>query len=85
MDYPVRTPAQLGQLLKSLRLERGMTQAQVAARMGLLQSKVSALEGHVEKTSVDRMFRLLAVLGVELVVRQRGAVPKGRSAAKPEW
>jgi HTH-type transcriptional regulator/antitoxin HipB len=85
MDYPVRTPTQLGQLLKALRMERKLTQADVAARMGLLQSKISALEANPGRTSVERMFRLLSVLGVELVLRQRGAAKQRRSPGAPQW
>ena len=85
MDYPVRTPTQLGQLLKALRTERKLTQADVAARMGLLQSKISALETNPGRTSVERMFRLLSVLGVELVLRQRGAAKQRRSPGEPQW
>lgn len=85
MDYPVRTPAQLGQLLKGLRGERRMTQADVAARMGLLQGKISALEANPGRTSVERMFRLLSVLEVDLVLRPRGGAKPPRSARKPEW
>jgi HTH-type transcriptional regulator/antitoxin HipB len=85
MDYPVRTPTQLGQLLKALRTERKLTQADVAARMGLLQSKISALEANPGRTSVERMFRLLSVLGVELVLRQRGAAKQRRSPGEPQW
>ena len=85
MDYPVRTPTQLGQLLKALRMERKLTQADVAARMGLLQSKISALEANPGRTSVERMFRLLSVLGVELVLRQRGAAKQRRGPGAPQW
>jgi len=84
MDYPVRTPAQLGQLLKGLRRERGMTQVDVAARMGLLQSKISVLEANPGKTSVERLLRLLSVLGAELVLRPRGAA-KQRRRPREQW
>lgn len=85
MDYPIRTPEQLGQVLKGLRKDRGMTQAAVAARMGTLQGKVSALEAQPGKTSVERLFRMLSVLGIELVLREQGAPAAGRERKKPQW
>lgn len=85
MDYPIRTPEQLGQVLKGLRKDRGMTQAAVAARMGTLQGKVSALEAQPGKTSVERLFRMLSVLGIELVLRERVAAAAGRERRKPQW
>ena len=85
MDYPVRTPAQLGQVLKGLRRERGMSQTQVAAQMGILQSKISELEADPGTISVERLFRLLAVLGVEPVLRPRGTSTPRRTAKAPLW
>ena len=41
---PLRTPAQLGLLLQSARKARGMTQAELAARVRLRQSRISQLE-----------------------------------------
>ncbi len=85
MDYVIRTPAQLGQVLKGLRRDRRLTQAAVAARMGLLQSKVSTLEADPGKTSVDRLFRLLSALGMELVLREKGGTTSARGRKKPLW
>jgi len=85
MDYPIRTPAQLGQVVKGLRKAHGLTQAAVAERMGSLQGKVSALEAGPGKASVERLFRLLSVLELELVLRERGAPPSGRARRKPQW
>lgn len=85
MDYPVRTPAQLGQVVKGLRQARRMTQAAVAARMGSLQGKISALEANPGKASVERLFRLLSVLELELVLRERGAPTARGARRKPQW
>ncbi len=85
MDYAIRTPAQLGQVLKGLRRDRRLTQAAVAARMGLVQSKVSTLEADPGKTSVDRFFRLLSALGMELVLREKGGTTNARGRKKPLW
>ena len=84
MNYPAKTPTQLGQLLKAFRLERRMTQAEVAARMGLDQAKISALEANPARTSVERIFRLLSVLGVDVVLSDReAAAPRARR--KTQW
>jgi HTH-type transcriptional regulator/antitoxin HipB len=85
MDYPVRTSAQLGQLLKGLRQERRLTQAQVAAQMGTLQGKISELEANPGRVGVDRLLRLLGLLGMELVLRERGKGERRRGAKRPLW
>jgi HTH-type transcriptional regulator/antitoxin HipB len=84
MDYPVKTPEQLAQILRGVRRDRGMTQSMVAEQMGSLQSKVSAFEANPGKSSVARLFRLLSVVGLELVLRDRSTASK-QQRKKPEW
>lgn len=48
MSQPLVTALQLGQLLKAARKRRKLTQAAVAARLGLSQNRVSHLEQHPE-------------------------------------
>jgi HTH-type transcriptional regulator/antitoxin HipB len=74
--YPIKTPQQLGAVLQGFRKQRGLTQAQVARVSGLLQSAVSELELDSSTASLNRIFKLLAALDLELVVRSRGAAPK---------
>jgi HTH-type transcriptional regulator/antitoxin HipB len=74
--YPIKTPQQLGAVLQGFRKQRGLTQAQVARTGGLLQSAVSELELDSSTASLNRIFKLLAALDLELVVRSRGASPK---------
>jgi HTH-type transcriptional regulator/antitoxin HipB len=74
--YPIKTPQQLGAVLQGFRKQRGLTQAQVARTGGLLQSAVSELELDSTTASLNRIFKLLAALDLELVVRSRGASPK---------
>lgn len=79
MDYPVKTPEQLAQVLKGVRKDRGLTQTAVASRMRSLQSKISALELHPEKASVERFLRMLSILEVDLILRDR-RTPRRRSS-----
>jgi HTH-type transcriptional regulator/antitoxin HipB len=74
--YPIKTPQQLGAVLQGFRKQRGLTQAQVARASGLLQSAVSELELDSSTASLNRIFKLLAALDLELVVQSRGASPK---------
>lgn len=74
--YPIQTPQQLGAVLQGFRKQRGLTQAQVARKVGLLQSAVSELERDSSTASLNRIFKLLAALDLELVVQPRGASQK---------
>jgi HTH-type transcriptional regulator / antitoxin HipB len=71
MDYPIKTPSQLGAVLKGFRRERSLTQAAVGAKVGLRQNAVSEIESSPDRSSLARVFKLLAALDLDLVVRSR--------------
>jgi HTH-type transcriptional regulator / antitoxin HipB len=79
---PLRTAMQLGQLLKTTRKGRKMTQADVAGRLGLSQNRISHLEQHPDELSVDQLLGWCAALGLELQLGERmPAEPTGEA----EW
>lgn len=71
MEYPLKTPDQLGAVLKGFRRERKLTQAEVGSRVGLAQNAVSEMESQPARSSLGRVFKLLAALELDLVVRPR--------------
>lgn len=70
-QYTVRTPEQLPALLKAFRKQAGLTQGQLATRLGITQQTLSSLERNAQKVSADRLLQLLAILGVEMVLQSR--------------
>lgn len=84
-DFPVRTPQQLPSLLQSFRKARGLTQADVAQRLGVTQQTLSALERNAESVSVERLMRLLAILEVELTLSVREAAAAATRADRASW
>ena len=70
MDYPVQLSGQLQQLLKSLRKSRQMTQAELARRLGVVQSRVADIERDPGAVSVEQLLQVLAMLGAQMVVRE---------------
>ena len=79
-DYPIRTPQQLGTVLQGYRKTHQLTQAQVGESVGLPQKEISKLEMNPANTSLARVFKLLAALDLELVVRARK-----KNAPPSEW
>ncbi len=80
-EFPVRTADQLPGLLQSFRKACGLTQADVASRLGITQQTLSALERNATAVSAARLMKLLSILDVELVLRRpRGVSPKSGSA-----
>lgn len=84
MPQPLLTTTQLGHLLQSARKARKLTQADVGARLGLSQKRISAIELDPASLRADQLLKLCAVLGLELAVAEKSAA-KGAKAAKAEW
>lgn len=82
--YAVRTAEQLPALLKAFRKESGLTQTQVATRLGVTQQTLSALERNAQKMSAERLLHLLGALGVEMVLQPKAAAPATTRSAKGE-
>lgn len=86
--FAVRTADQLPGLLQGFRKAAGLTQAQVATRLGVTQQTLSALERNASSVSAARLMKLLAILGVELVLRQPGGggdTGDAPAAQPPQW
>jgi HTH-type transcriptional regulator/antitoxin HipB len=85
------TSTQLGQLLRGARKRRGLTQAEVGARLGLSQNRVSHLEGHADELSAKQLLTWCAVVGLELTMaeRQTQTAQPGETSVQtgtsPEW
>jgi HTH-type transcriptional regulator/antitoxin HipB len=84
-DFTIRTADQLPVVLRAFRKQANLTQSDVAMRLGVTQQTLSALERNAEKVSADRLLVLLGILGVELVLRQGGALPAPKPPAGPNW
>lgn len=71
MMNTIRTSGQLSPILKQLRKDKGWSQIELGRRIGLSQERISAIENHPEKTSIDQLFTLLMALDAELQVGPR--------------
>lgn len=83
MDYTVPLASQLQPLLKSLRKSRKMTQAELARRLGVVQSRVADIERNPGAVSVEQLLQLLALLNAQLVVRD--ILPAATEATPPAY
>lgn len=71
MANSIRTTGQLGPILKQLRKARGWSQIELGKRIGLSQERISVIENHPERMSVDQLFTVLMALEAELQVEPR--------------
>lgn len=67
-QFTVRTAQQLPPLLQAFRKEAGLTQSEVALRLGVSQQTYSAMERNADKVGAARLLKLLNILGVELAL-----------------
>lgn len=72
MDYPIRTLQQVRPLLVGFRKRAGLSQAEVAALLGVTQQTYAKIEANPTATSVERLFTILRLLGSEIVLVQSG-------------
>jgi HTH-type transcriptional regulator/antitoxin HipB len=86
---------QLGPLLQSARKGAGLSQTALAQRLGISQSRISAMELDPGSISVDQLLALLAALDHEVLVQPRqGAAAADaadpadaadRAGSAPDW
>jgi HTH-type transcriptional regulator/antitoxin HipB len=82
MNYPVSTSAQLKAVLRALRKDRQLSQADLGQRIGVNQKRVARIEGEPGVTSFDQIARIVSALGGRLVVEQESAAPSPHLPAR---
>lgn len=89
MDYPIKTLNQLRPILQGFRKAAGLTQAMMASRLGVTQQTYAQLEANPAAVSVERLFRVLRALDVDLTLAytaarpQKGGVPRKTAPPPP--
>jgi HTH-type transcriptional regulator / antitoxin HipB len=71
MDYPIHFANQLKQHLRSLRQATGLTQARLGQLLGLPQPRIAELEANPGAARVDFLFRVLAALDTQMLLRNK--------------
>jgi HTH-type transcriptional regulator/antitoxin HipB len=80
MDYLIAIPDQLAPQLRSLRKVRQLSQADLALKLGMTQSRIAAIERNPAAVSTGQLLEILKVLGVDLVLRDTQATAVETSA-----
>ena len=77
--------ANLAMQVKEQRLARNMNQIEMAQKIGLKQSTVSAFENTPGGTKLDTLFKLLSALDLELVIQPREQATDSTDADPEDW
>jgi HTH-type transcriptional regulator / antitoxin HipB len=85
---PLPTSRNLGWMLQSVRKAKGLTQAQLASRVGVGQSRISHLEQHPDELSVQQLLAWCSALNLELSIGPKDHPDSGApnpGSSKPAW
>jgi HTH-type transcriptional regulator/antitoxin HipB len=80
MDYAIKTLSQLRPILLGFRKSAGLTQAAVAELLGITQQSYAQLEANPASASVERLFKVMRLLNVELRMSQASSAPGSQPA-----
>ncbi len=69
-EFRIYTPGSLGAALRHFREQAGLSQAQLAERVGVHRSYLSDLEQGKESEQVRRIIRILRHLGVRMTLKK---------------
>lgn len=91
--YPLKTLNQLRPLLVGFRKANGMTQKDVSEKLGVTQQTYARLEANPASASIERLFKVFTVLGVEMVlsagqfsvIQESAEIPGNSPARREKW
>lgn len=78
MPQTARNPTQVGAAIRRARRQARLTQAALGAKTGLRQATISDLERGEGEVRLGTLLDVLAALGLELVIDERGRASAGR-------
>jgi transcriptional regulator with XRE-family HTH domain len=69
--WSIKAPADIGRTIADLRVEQGLTQAELASLTGVSRSYLAEMEAGHSVAFVERAIRILRRLGAEVTVTSR--------------
>ncbi|MFN8800768.1 MAG: helix-turn-helix domain-containing protein [Gemmatimonas sp.] len=82
-DYPIANGEQLRAYLRALRKTRGMTQQDLANRLGVTRPRVWTFEQAPGEVSLSALLSVLTALGVQLTIHDPQAPPQDAAIPTP--
>jgi HTH-type transcriptional regulator/antitoxin HipB len=86
MRQTITTPHQMGEILSAGRRRAGLTQAEVAVRIGVSQSRISTLEADSGTLTLNQLLALFGAYGLQLQAEDHNDSSASTfPASAPEW
>ena len=83
MRQIVTAASQVGEIVRARRKAQKLSQAELAARLGISQSRLSVIEQSPQTLTLDRLISLSNVLGLSLVLEDKPRRDSKKS--EPAW
>ena len=83
MRLNITAPGQVGEIVRARRKAHRLSQAELAARLSISQSRLSVIEQNPETLTLDRLIALANVLGLSLVLEDKSG--RKAKASDPAW
>jgi HTH-type transcriptional regulator/antitoxin HipB len=71
MRTKTNSPVSLGHILRDARKQKGLSQTEAGKSVGIDQPTLSKIERGESNARLDTLFRLLAALDMEMIIRPR--------------
>jgi HTH-type transcriptional regulator/antitoxin HipB len=85
VEYETNEPRRLGRVIRELRKDRAMTQAELALRAGVSRGYLVRLERGHPTAEIEAVLRVLRPLGARLLIGQEPAPTEVEKALQAEW
>lgn len=72
MNQSARTAKQIGAIVRRVRRNARLTQAELGKRVGLRQATISKLEAGEPATRLSTLLDAMTALGLEIIIDKRG-------------
>lgn len=83
MHAVITNPAQVSEILRGRRKARRIPQQQLASKLGVSQSRLSAIEDGSTALTVERLIALANLLDLQLVLQEK--VDKPSKPRQSDW
>jgi HTH-type transcriptional regulator/antitoxin HipB len=89
VNYTINTLEQIKPILVGFRKSNGLSQKALAEKLGISQQTYQALESTPQKVSIERLFKVLSILGIKLQFVEKNKLHENNlpntEHSKDEW
>jgi HTH-type transcriptional regulator/antitoxin HipB len=79
MRQLITTPGQVGEIFRGRRKALGVSQQELATKVGVTQGRLSTLESDPASLPLERLLLLAKLLGLELILRDQADEPRPKA------